>query len=259
MTTPLCVAHHDQPTQPAPGLAVCAHHRNRIEYDLRTLPAIHRRLLLPRPPRPGQARGNGEHPAPIDGARIEARIAIKALLVSWALTLFEAGRVTPPPDEPAQQIEWCTRAVVLQLDWLLAGEHADQLAHDMASIPGWRRLSEPESARQTIACHITGCPGRVTIDETDIMRCRACADRGIDTWGVLSWWIEQAPTADGPLTLHGLRDWLLIQGYDIPAATLRTLADRDKLTEVDRDTRGRRMYDPLGCLVVVAALRSRSA
>ena len=224
--TALCVATHDDPTETAPGLAVCRWHRDRADIDLRDLPDIRTALLLPT-----QRRNTGpseETPQPISDARRQARSAIRAVLVSWVLVLVEADRARIPEGLGDTQDAWCSDTVRRHLDWLLRGEHADQLCHDLEQAGTWRGIAEPDPPRLTVACE---CGDRVRVDPDQIMRCRTCG-----AWGVLSWWVEQAPQPDGPLTLKELPGWLLVQhGLDIPTTTLRTWRDRGWIVPVSSE------------------------
>ena len=238
--TALCVAEHADPTETSPGLQVCAWHRSRADTDLRDLPRVRAALLLPTQRR--SLGPSGEAPQPMSDARRQARSAIRAVLVSWVLVLIEADRARGPAYDLGDiQDAWCADTVRRHLDWLLAGEHADQLCHDLEQTGTWRAVAEPDPPSITIACR---CGDRVRIDTEQIMRCRTCGE-----WGLLSWWTEQVQARTGPQTLRDLADVLLAQhGLDVPLATLRTWARRGRIqpvpwVAVDKDEALR--YDPV--------------
>lgn len=88
---------------------------------------------------------------------------------------------------------------------LLAGEHADQLVHDVAALVAHRGLVSSGRAAPTVRC---SCGERVPMDvdlgdDTQVFTCRGCG-----SWGVLSWWQEQEGADPDPLPLSALPAWL---------------------------------------------------
>ena len=144
----------------------------------------------------------------------------------------------------------CCQIVARHLDWLLADpDHADQLLSDLEDAGSWQALATPEPATLTIACV---CGQRVRVEPDQIMRCRTCG-----TWGVLSWWIEQAPVVEGPLPLRDLPGWLLVHhGMDVGVERLRTWADRGWISAVTEAGKLRR-FDPVAVGVVALAKVTR--
>lgn len=140
------------------------------------------------------------------------------------------------------------------LAWLLAGEHAEQLLHDLAAVQAearrWANRARPDRLR--ILC---SCGDRVPVDTDQIMECRGCG-----RWGVLSWWIEHAaPETPDTMRLSALPEWLLTRGIVVTIRQLRRLADDERITPVDGGGSGRRrLFDPLAVAAVVGPLAARA-
>lgn len=228
------------PARAVDGLAVCSRCERTTRDGLRDLAGLWADLGDPRRSAiPGQRRGDHGPPLLLSDAARDARSAIRACLVAWCLVLQDDYRMRLPADT----VRAMAHHVSVQAGRLLASEHADQLVHDIGAVTKAKSLLQ-RSSRLRIRCD---CGEWVAVAEAEdqIMTCRGC-----DAWGLLSWWVKQAPQSEGPLPLRDLPAWLLVhQGLDVPSTQLRTWADRGWITPLT-EAGVKRLFDPTAVAVV---------
>lgn len=126
------------------------------------------------------------------------------------------------------------------------------------AIAAARRITDPAPALVRVPCPTQGCARRIPIPRNHpndaVITCHACG-----TWGVLSWWVDQVGVHHAPCPIVELPERLAAWGHPgIPTDTIRTWADRGRITSSRRDDRGRRLYDPATVAAYAGQLAARS-
>lgn len=149
----------------------------------------------------------------------------RAHLMHQAATAYGAAeRALESRQSHADVIEALREHIDRHLHWLLNGEHADQLVHDVAGVYATaRHIAHPAPAAAVRILCSCGRRIPVTTDKDAVMVCPGCGASGTLTW----WRMREAPPPqDGPFTLRELPDWLLTRDVEVTHKQLRNWADR---------------------------------
>lgn len=274
------------PALAAAGLAVCTGHELDVRAALRDLPGLWADLGDTRrsPSLDGTGGGSGDPEAcpdcdaglpctrrhrsgheALSPSRIEARHAIRALLVRWCRILDEDLAVPLPP-APPDTIRWMGHHVARHAGRILAHpQHAYGLVVDLH---GWwdgeqgepgvmaaRRLLDAGQRPRGVRVQCPRCGAWVRLrEDVDIIRCPGVdpddAGEPCPEWGTIEHWRRLVPDAGRPMTGAELVDWLARHHrYRTTEDVLRQWASRGtrhgKLTRVGEDEQGRTLYDPI--------------
>jgi hypothetical protein len=164
VVTPVCTAHHDEPTTTAPGLRLCAGHANGLTCDLQALPGLHRALEqhLIRVATGGTVVSVTREPGiDLDPSIVRARDHIWADLHCWTSIVFEERHLHQRPVDSipamAAWLGWHTT-------WLAASPWAAEVADDFAtSAMEARAAIDPNRARRL---DIGPCPEQLLNQDT---------------------------------------------------------------------------------------------
>lgn len=246
--------------RPLQGGTICPTCTSDHAARLNTIPGLleHLHDLTARITTTGGAHGGHSVPGPRSPARddlIDLEKALRAALNAWADQLApEHPRTTP------EAATWLSDAIhaIRTRPW--APDMIRNLDHHIDHLTD---TVEPPPARIRITCPTCGHRVPLNPDPHDTTHCRGRITNPDGThtpcpeWGVQSWWIDRAGTADKPTHIRGLHDALLAHGFDIPTDTIRTWADRGHIPIHSHDNRGRRLYDPAHVAAHAATLAAR--
>ena len=164
----LCPRTHrdDTPRRAAPGLALCWGCRDRLEWHLAELPALHQACAAALRGRSGANTAGpvSWHPEPswaVLDDPVAARTHIEVELHTWCRIVLDEGPWTVPPADDLRAIAaWLTARV----DWCAARPWADEIARTIDDT--WaeaRRAAYPDPAHRIDVgpCPESGCDGRL--------------------------------------------------------------------------------------------------
>ena len=255
------------PVLAAPGLQVCAGHREGTWEALRTLDALWTAVEASQVLRAGQkSRGGSEPPLPVDEAAADWRWRLRTCLVGWCKVLEADFGLTL--DGAEDTVRWMAAKVRYQTDRLLAHpEHADQLVADML---GWveedgtrhtgfaaegRRLMFRGGSRPlTILCD---CGDRVRVEPSgdEYMTCPTCGETGVWQW----WRRRLAPETEERMTGAEVVAWLReAHRIVLTEETLRKWVQRGKLMP-EREPGRASTYLPQAVALVAMSQREVTA
>jgi hypothetical protein len=171
--------------------------------DLDDLPGWHEALLC-RPIGAITQRVTSSHqpPAPAAPAALDARTAIKAGLVSWALLALEESRVEhlPATDTVRAIATWLGSPGIDA--WIICHGAAGDWCHELEGlVERARRIAAPGRRDVVPIGACPDCSGLVVADpSTADAWCLVCRDRGD-----IAWWRRRLPVADEWLPAGRLR------------------------------------------------------
>ena len=217
------------PRLAAIGLQVCGPCERRVSDGLREIPALHDALLTPTKAggRQGRITGSPEPPQPMRDEPRWEREAIRAMLVSWCLLMAEDYGMSLPADT----VQAMAGHVHRQTIRLLAGEHADQLTHDVTLAVGDARRRAYPSRPDWAVIGEHACGGLVRARaSTGTATCDGCTVEA-----VIDWWRQELPSSDDDLlTDREAQAWLLLAyGRQVSLAAVRQWASRGLITRSD--------------------------
>ncbi|CAL9620351.1 hypothetical protein SUDANB6_05848 [Streptomyces sp. enrichment culture] len=147
------------------GTALCPSCRERLERELRRLPALFeecaRRLDISADRERDRVSGGSLPGLPLNTAAVEARSAIVSVLASWSAAVVQERGVRAP----GRVVEELAGFLLRHVDWLAAHSAAGEFSQEVARLArrAARVVDLAPSRRVAIGgCVEDGCPGRLT-------------------------------------------------------------------------------------------------